>query len=69
MGMKKKGYTDWQWYLVGTTQVLLSTDAFEIYQNATGAVYDPDTGLLKIKADQYENLESIYIKVNCVCVL
>ncbi|KAM5531862.1 hypothetical protein V8D89_014492 [Ganoderma adspersum] len=44
----------------GTTLVLLATDAFEAYQNATGAVLDETTGLLKITKDQYANLKSLF---------
>ncbi|KAM5531854.1 hypothetical protein V8D89_014484 [Ganoderma adspersum] len=44
----------------GTTLVLLATDAFEAYQNVTGAVLDEATGLLKITNDQYANLQSLF---------
>ncbi|KAI1796356.1 acid protease [Ganoderma leucocontextum] len=44
----------------GTTLVLLATDAFEAYKNATGAVLDDATGLLKITNDQYANLQSLF---------
>ena len=54
--------------LLGTTQILFSTEAYQSYQNATGAVFDPDTQSLKITSDQYENLESIYVKADGVCV-
>ena len=45
---------------VGTTLVLLATDAFEAYKTATGAVLDDATGMLKITNDQYTNLQSLF---------
>ena len=69
MGMKKKKtYADWHWHLIGTTLVLIATDAFERYQKATGGVFDQDTHFLKITSAQYENLKSIFIHVKGVCV-
>ncbi|KAM5546160.1 hypothetical protein V8D89_000286 [Ganoderma adspersum] len=41
----------------------LGTDAFAAYQNATGAVLDNNTGLLKITADQFANLESLFFHI------
>ena len=48
---------------------MISTDAFNSYQNATGGVFDQDTQLLKITSAQYANLKSIFVHVNGVCVL
>nr|VWO97073.1 Uncharacterized protein [Ganoderma boninense] len=45
---------------IGTTLVMLATDAFEAYKTATGAVLDDATGMLKITNDQYANLQSLF---------
>ena len=34
-----------------------------MYQNVTGAVIDNNTGLLKITADQFANLESLFFHI------
>ncbi|PIL28426.1 transporter [Ganoderma sinense ZZ0214-1] len=47
----------------GSTLLLLATDAFEAYKNATGAVEDANTGLLRITLDQYEMLESLLFRI------
>ncbi|KAI1791964.1 acid protease [Ganoderma leucocontextum] len=47
----------------GSTLVLLATDAFNAYKDATGAVADETTGLLKITRDQYENLQSLLFHI------
>ncbi|KAI1786220.1 acid protease [Ganoderma leucocontextum] len=47
----------------GTTLVLIASDAFAAYQNATGAVLDNNTGLLTITADQFANLESLFFHI------
>ncbi|KAI0752473.1 acid protease [Daedaleopsis nitida] len=47
----------------GTTLVLLASDALAKYQTATGAVPDDNTGLLKITADQFANLESLFFHI------
>ena len=53
----------------GTTLVLIATDAFQAYQNATGAVLDEATGLLKITKDQYANLKSVFFTRYSVSIL
>ncbi|PIL28864.1 transporter [Ganoderma sinense ZZ0214-1] len=50
----------------GTTLILLASDAFAAYKNATGAVTDTTTGLLKITNDQYANLQSLFFTINLV---
>ncbi|KZT18689.1 aspartic peptidase A1 [Neolentinus lepideus HHB14362 ss-1] len=50
----------------GTTLVLIATDAFNAYVNATGATSDSATGLYKITAAQYANLQSLYFIINGV---
>ncbi|KAI1786212.1 acid protease [Ganoderma leucocontextum] len=47
----------------GTTLVLLASDALAAYQTATGAVADNNTGLLKITADQFASLESLFFHI------
>ncbi|KAH9944888.1 acid protease [Amylocystis lapponica] len=47
----------------GTTLTLLSTDAYNAYQTATGATADSTTGLLRITPAQYANLESLYFAI------
>ncbi|KAG1748580.1 acid protease [Suillus lakei] len=50
----------------GTTLLLLATEAFQAYQQATGAVQDPNTGLLTITSQQYANLQSLYFNIGGV---
>lgn len=50
----------------GSTLLLLATDAFNAYKDATGAVADQNTGLLKITKDQYENLQSLLFCIDSV---
>jgi len=45
----------------GTTLVLIATDAFQAYKQATGASPDEATGLLKI--DSSNSLQSLYFNV------
>ncbi|KAH9834745.1 family A1 protease [Rhodofomes roseus] len=47
----------------GTTLLLLATNAFDAYQNMTGATMDQTTGLLQIDEEQYEALESLYFSI------
>ncbi|PIL28711.1 hypothetical protein GSI_08755 [Ganoderma sinense ZZ0214-1] len=47
----------------GTTLVLLASDALATYQQITGAVEDNNTGLLKLTADQFANLESLFFHI------
>jgi cathepsin E len=44
----------------GTTLILLSTQGFNAYQKATGAVNDANTGLLRITSAQFSNLQSLF---------
>ncbi|KAI0634527.1 aspartic peptidase A1 [Trametes polyzona] len=43
----------------GTTLILLATDAFKRYQKLVGGEPDNDTGLLRITAEQYGNLQNL----------
>ncbi|KAK2465399.1 hypothetical protein APHAL10511_002753 [Amanita phalloides] len=47
----------------GTTLLLLASDAFGAYQQATGATMDSTTGLLTITQEQYDGLESLYFQI------
>jgi cathepsin E len=47
----------------GTTLVQLATDAFQVYQSATGGVADSATGLLSLTPAQFENLQSLFFTV------
>lgn len=50
----------------GTTLLLIATDAFQAYQQATGATLDQTTGLLTITQQQYNNLQSLYFNIGGV---
>ncbi|TFK41838.1 aspartic protease [Crucibulum laeve] len=50
----------------GTTLVLIATDAFNRYVRATGAVNDAATGLLRLTAAQFANLQSLFFTTNGV---
>ena len=54
---------------IGTTLVLIATDAFNRYQTATGGVSDSNTGLLRITSGQYSRLQSLSFHVQGVCIL
>ena len=41
----------------------LWVDAFHLYGNATGAILDPDTGLLRITPAQFAKLESLFFTI------
>jgi len=47
----------------GTSLLLLASDAFESYANATGATLDEDTGLYAIPSDQFGNLQSMFFNI------
>jgi len=47
----------------GTTLLMIASDAFESYQQATGATLDNTTGLLTITQEQYNNLQSLYFNI------
>ncbi|KAI0046049.1 aspartic peptidase A1 [Auriscalpium vulgare] len=44
----------------GTVLILIATDAFTRYKNATGAVTDGTIGLLRITSAQFSNLKSLF---------
>lgn len=39
------------------------SDAYNSYVNATGAIFDKTTQLLKIDSDQYAKLQSLYLNI------
>ncbi|KAF8625961.1 hypothetical protein AX17_006686 [Amanita inopinata Kibby_2008] len=47
----------------GTTLLLLATDAFKAYQEATGAVMDSTTGLLTVTEEQFAKMESMFFRI------
>ncbi|KAH8818718.1 acid protease [Flagelloscypha sp. PMI_526] len=47
----------------GTTLLLLASDAFQKYQEATGAVLDETTGLLTVTDEQYEQMQSLWFEI------
>ncbi|TDL15746.1 acid protease [Rickenella mellea] len=47
----------------GTKLLLLATDAFNAYRTATGATHDSTTGMLKISAANYANLQSLFFTI------
>ncbi|KAJ7182850.1 aspartic peptidase domain-containing protein, partial [Mycena crocata] len=48
----------------GTTLLLLASNGFSAYTRATGAVADRTTGLLRITAAQFANLQSLFFTTN-----
>ncbi|KAI0059567.1 family A1 protease [Artomyces pyxidatus] len=50
----------------GTTLVLIATDAFQAYQQATGATLDSATGLLTVTAEQFAGLQSLFFNIGGV---
>jgi len=57
------------WKFTGTTLILIASDAFASYQQATGAAIDPVTGLLFLTPAQFQNLESLFFTINGVSPL
>ncbi|KAL5512770.1 hypothetical protein ACEPAG_3036 [Sanghuangporus baumii] len=47
----------------GTTLLYLATDAFQAYQRATRATLDQTTGLLRLSAREYSNLQSLFFQI------
>ncbi|KAM6496767.1 aspartic peptidase A1 [Amanita muscaria] len=48
----------------GTTLILIATDAFNLYQTATGGVLDNNVGLLAITPSQYSALKNLDFNIN-----
>lgn len=47
----------------GTTLLMIATDAYQKYQQLTGAVLDSQTGLLTVTEDQFNNLQSLFFSI------
>lgn len=47
----------------GSTLILIASDAFQKYKQATGAELDSDTGLLTVTEDQYANMRSLFFNI------
>ncbi|KIY46755.1 acid protease [Fistulina hepatica ATCC 64428] len=47
----------------GTTLLMIASDAFEAYKEATGATLDETTGLLTVTEEQYATMESMYFTI------
>jgi len=47
----------------GTSIILIASDAFQRYQQATGGILDKVTGLLTITPNQYSNLQSLFFTI------
>ncbi|KAJ6508374.1 acid protease [Mycena sanguinolenta] len=47
----------------GTTLLMIATDAFQAYQQATGATADSTTGLLTVTESQFENMQSLFFQI------
>ncbi|KAJ7673530.1 acid protease [Mycena rosella] len=47
----------------GTTLLMIATDAFQAYQQATGATADSTTGLLTVTEDQFDQMESLFFQI------
>ncbi|KAG6865125.1 hypothetical protein C0991_004966 [Blastosporella zonata] len=48
---------------IGTTFLLIASDAFKVYRRATGAEEDPATGLLTVTEDQFKSMESLFFTI------
>ncbi|KAF8999440.1 aspartic peptidase A1 [Cyathus striatus] len=48
----------------GTTLIMIASDAFQRYKDATGAELDGTTGLLRITSFQYSRLQPMYFTTN-----
>ena len=54
---------------IGTTLILIATNAYNKYRRATGGVLDGNTGLLKITPRRYSKLQSLSFHIQGVCIL
>ncbi|KAJ7078672.1 acid protease [Mycena epipterygia] len=50
----------------GTTLVMLPDSVLESYKKATGAMDDPETGLLTVTEDQYNGMQSMFFNIGGV---
>jgi cathepsin E len=47
--------------------VFLDSEAFADYQNATGGVFDDNTGLLRVTSDQLAAMQNLDFAIGGVC--
>jgi len=47
----------------GSTLILFATDAFQAYQQATGATLDSGTGHLTVTQEQFDKMQSLYFNI------
>jgi cathepsin E len=45
--------------IIGTTLILIASNAFTKYKRLTGAVNDAGTGLLRVTSTQFANLKTL----------
>ncbi|CAK5284004.1 unnamed protein product [Mycena citricolor] len=50
----------------GTTLLMIATDAFNAYKQATGATLDSATGLLTVTQSQFDNMQSLFFAIGDV---
>lgn len=50
----------------GTTLILMATNAFDAYTQATGATQDQTTGLLTLSNEDFNNLQSLFFNIGDV---
>ena len=55
--------------MIGTTLILIATDAFQKYQSATGGVLDSNADLLRVTSAQYAKLKNLSFDIGGVCIL
>ena len=54
---------------VSTHLTIYHADVFKKYKDATGAVDDEDTGLLKVTQAQYKKMKSLIFTIGGVCAV
>ena len=55
--------------IIGTTLVLIASNAFTQYKKLTGGVNDANTGLLRVTSTQFANLKTLSFDISGVCIL
>lgn len=55
--------------IIGTTLILIASNAFNLYKSDTGAVLDRTTGLLRVTTTQFNKLKNLTFVVSGVCIL
>ena len=52
--------------VLGTTLLLIATDAYQKYQQATQAVFDNDVGLLSLTLRNFATLQTLHFMIGDV---